>query len=108
MLISYFQFDYEIDGAPVDEADEALAATQNPWFLHIANRPAAEQQLSPRQGMDTHKSYFIFYPNFFHLVSNCPRLELSHWNRKQGCRGNRGLAGVLSLTGPILTSSVSD
>ena len=61
LLISYFQFDYQTDGA--------LVATQNLWFLHTTNIPVAEQQLSPHQVMHTHISYFIFYPNFFHLFS---------------------------------------
>ena len=91
-----------------DEADEALVAAQNPWFLHTVNRPTVEQQLSPHQGMHTHKSYFIFYPNFFFICFPFPRLGQSRWNRRQGCHGNRGLVGVLSLTGHIWTSSVSD
>ena len=59
-----------------DEADEALATAQNPWFLHTAHRSIAEQKLSPRQGMHTHKSYFLFYPNFFHSVSNFQSINL--------------------------------
>ena len=66
--------------------------------------------------MHTHKPYFLFYPTFFiQLVTvrasicfPCPRLGLSRWNRRQGCRENRGLVGVLSLTGHIWTSSIYD
>ena len=66
----------ELPQTNADEVDEALAVAQNPWFLHTANRPVSEQQLSPRQGMHTHKSYFIFYPNFFHLVNNSQSINL--------------------------------
>ena len=59
------QFDYQTDGAPADEADEALAAVENPWFLHTANRPGVEHQLSPYQGIHTHKSYFLLLSQFF-------------------------------------------
>ena len=86
LLIRYFQFDHQTDGPP---ADEALIAAQNPWFLHTTNRFAAEQQLSPHQGMHTHRSYFIFYPNFFHLFSlstiRVKSLELqTRMSRKSG------------------------
>ena len=46
------------------------------WFLHTTNRPTTQHQLSPRQGMHTHKPYFLFYPNFFHSVSNCQSINL--------------------------------
>ena len=84
----------------VDEADAALIAAQNPWFLHTVNRPATEQQLSPHQGMHTRRSYFFFILTFF-ICFPFPRLAQSRWNRRQGCCGNQGLAGVLSLTGSI-------
>ena len=85
----------ELPQTNADEADEALVAAPNPLFLHTANRTTVEQQLSPHQGMHTHRNTFIFFPTFF-ISFPCPRLGQSHWNRRQGCHGNRGLAGVFS------------
>ena len=46
----------ELPQTNANEAEQPLVAAQNPWFLHTANRPAAEQQLSPHQGMHTQLS----------------------------------------------------
>ena len=54
---------------PQTNVDEALVVALNPWFLHIASKTAVEQQLSPHQGMHTHRNTFTFFPNFFHLFS---------------------------------------
>ena len=34
-----------------------------------SSRSNTKSVVSPHQGMHTHTSYFIFYPNFFHLFS---------------------------------------